>query len=229
MEEAPRSKKRHLLLAFAVLLLPVVLAGCAESTSPQAWFGRPESDFARILQGLFDRIILIATIVFVVVEGILFVALFRFRRRPGQELPSQTHGNTRLEIGWTIAPAVALAFVAVPTVRAIFETYHPDTTNTIKVQVIGHQWWWEYRYPDLGVVTADEVHVPVGQPLAFELGSADVVHSYWLPRFGWKRDAVPGKTNVLAAQVEQPGVYDGTCTEYCGLQHAWMRIRVVAQ
>ncbi|HZR00359.1 MAG TPA: cytochrome c oxidase subunit II [Chloroflexota bacterium] len=225
MEEAPRSKKRHLLLAFAVLLLPLALAGCAESTSPQAWFGRPESDFARILQGLFDRIILIATIVFVVVEGILFIALFRFRRRPGQGLPSQTHGNTQLEIGWTIVPAVALAFVAVPTVRAIFETYHPDTTNTVKVQVIGHQWWWEFRYPDLGIVTANEPHFPVGQKATLTIESADVIHGFWIPGLGGKRDAIPTRVNELWWTPEKTGEYYGQCTQLCATSHANMRIR----
>src|SRR2546430_4047103 len=98
MVEPPLYKKRHLLITLALLSLPLLLSGCTEQVSPQAWFGRPHSDFAAILQGLFDRIILIATVVFILVEGILFLAVFRFRHRRGEGLPSQTHGNTKLEI-----------------------------------------------------------------------------------------------------------------------------------
>ena len=104
-----------------------------------------------------------------------------------------------------------------------------ESPSAMRVEVVGHQWWWEYRYPDLNVVTANELHVPVGVPLRLELTSNDVIHSFWAPQFGWKKDAIPGKTNTMPVQVDQPGVYDGTCTEYCGTQHAWMRVRVVAQ
>lgn len=225
MAEAPRFRSRHLLLLLALFVLPFLLSGCAEKVSPQAWFGRPETDFARILQDLFDRIILIATVVFVVVEGILFIAIFRFRRRPGQGLPSQTHGNTQLEIGWTIAPAVALAFVAIPTVRAIFETYHPEKAGTVQVEVIGHQWWWEFRYPELGIVTANEPHFPVGQKVTLTLTSADVIHGFWIPGLGGKRDAIPTRINELWWTPERAGEYYGQCTQLCATSHANMRIR----
>ena len=111
MAEARRMRPRHVVLILGLMVLMLLMTGCAEKVSPQAWFGRPQTDFARILQDLFDRIILIATIVFIVVEAILFLALFRFRRRPGQGMPAQFHGNTNLEIGWTIAPAIMLVFV----------------------------------------------------------------------------------------------------------------------
>jgi cytochrome c oxidase subunit 2 len=226
MAEAPRLRSRHLLLVLALFVLPILLSGCAERVSPQAWFARPDSDFARILQDLFDRIILIATIVFVVVEGILFIALFKFRRRPGEAaLPSQTHGNTQLEIGWTIVPAVALAFVAIPTVRAIFDTYHPNREGTVKVAVIGHQWWWEYRYPDLGIVTANEPHFPVGQKVTLTLESADIIHGFWIPGLGGKRDAIPTRVNELWWTPEKAGEYYGQCTQLCATSHANMRIR----
>ena len=93
----------------------------------------------------------------------------------------------------------------------------------MRLRVIGHQWWWEFEYPDLGVVTANEVYVPVGAPLSIELESADVIHSFYVPRFGWMRDAVPGTTNRMQVLVERPGTFDGACTQFCGLQHAWMR------
>jgi cytochrome c oxidase subunit 2 len=101
--------------------------------------------------------------------------------------------------------------------------------SALRIRAVGHQWWWEYQYPDLGVATANELHVPLGVPLQIELDGADVIHSFWVPQFGWKKDMIPGKTNVMWVQPEQPGVYDGVCTEYCGTQHAWMRIRVVVE
>jgi cytochrome c oxidase subunit 2 len=225
MAEARRFRPRHLLLILGLVVLTLAMSGCAEKVSQQAWFGRPESDFARLLQDLFDRIILIATVVFVLVEGILFVALFRFRNRPGRGLPAQFHGNTPLEIGWTIAPALMLVFVAVPTVRAIFDTYHPDRTNTIKVSVIGHQWWWEFRYPDLGIVTANEPHFPLGQKVTLTLESADVIHGFWIPGLGGKRDAIPTRVNELWWTPEKAGEYYGQCTQLCATSHANMRIR----
>lgn len=225
MAEARRMRPRHVVLILGLVVLMLVMTGCAEKVSPQAWFGRPQTDFARLLQDLFDKIILIATIVFIVVEAILFIALFRFRRRPGQGMPAQFHGHTGLEIGWTIAPALMLVFVAVPTVRTIFDTYHPDRTNTVKVAVIGHQWWWEFRYPDLGIVTANEPHFPVGQKVTLTIESADVIHGFWIPGLGGKRDAIPTRTNELWWTPEKPGEYYGQCTQLCATSHANMRIR----
>jgi cytochrome c oxidase subunit II len=97
------------------------------------------------------------------------------------------------------------------------------------LRVIGHQWWWEYQYPDQQVIAANELYVPVGMPLQVSLESVDVIHSFHVPRFGWMQDTVPGKTNQMSILVNQPGVFDGACNQYCGLQHAWMRIRVVAE
>src|SRR5439155_11022940 len=129
---------------------------------------------------------------------------------------------------WTIAPLLLLSILAIPTLQTMASVDAPSPAAH-RIQVIGHQWWWEYRYPELGVVTANEVHVPTGRPLQLELGAADVIHSFWVPRFGWKRDAIPGKINTMPASIEEAGVYDGACAEYCGLQHAWMRIRIVAE
>lgn len=225
MAEAHRFRPRQVLLILALLVLPFVLSGCAERVSPQAWFGRPDSDFARLLQDVFDRTILIATGVFVVVEAVLFIALFRFRRRPGQGLPSQTHGNTRLEIMWTIAPAVALAFVAVPTVRGVFDTYRPPLASQLQVRVVAHQWWWEFHYPELGIVTANEPHFPLGQTVYLSLESADIIHGFWIPNLGGKRDAIPTRTNILWWTPERAGEYYGQCTQLCGTSHANMRVR----
>jgi cytochrome c oxidase subunit 2 len=98
-----------------------------------------------------------------------------------------------------------------------------------RLYVIGHQWWWEYAYPDLGVITANELHVPVGVGLAIDLESRDVIHSFFVPHFGLMRDAVPGKTNHLSLSVDRAGTFDGVCTQFCGAQHAWMRQRITAE
>jgi cytochrome c oxidase subunit 2 len=180
------------------------------------------------MTALFRFVLVLSAVVFVLVAGVLLFVIVRHRARPGEADPNQIHGNRRLEVAWTLAAFLLLAIIFVPTLQTM-TTVEAQTASGMRVEVIGHQWWWEYRYPDLGVVTANEMLLPVGQPARIELQSADVIHSFWVPRFGWKRDTIPGKTNLLAATVEQAGTYDGTCTEFCGLQHAWMRIRVVAQ
>lgn len=179
------------------------------------------------IANLFVVVLVISAVIFLLVAGLLVYILFRYRGRPGEPDPAQVHGNRNLEIVWTVAPAlilVVLFFLGLQTMNTVNAT----DPSALRIKVIGHQWWWEFQYPDRGVVTANEVHVPVGVPLKFELESADVIHSFWVPKLGWKKDAIPGKTNDMWVQFDQPGVYDGPCTEYCGLQHAWMRIRLVA-
>jgi len=174
-----------------------------------------------------------ALVVLVVVQALVVYAILKFRRRPDEaegpeEVPAQVHGNTRLELAWTAAPALLLVLIFVLTVRTM-GSVEAEAASAMRVRVIGHQWWWEYQYPDLGIVAANELHLPVGQPVRLELESADVVHNFWLPQFGWKKDNTPNHVTPMNVQVDQPGVYDGACTEFCGVQHAWMRIRVVAQ
>ncbi|PYO74106.1 MAG: cytochrome c oxidase subunit II, partial [Gemmatimonadetes bacterium] len=159
------------------------LVGCG-GPFPQSTFA-PRSDFARATDVLFRDIFWWAAAVFVVVEARLLVALIRFRHREGRAAPKPTHGHTVLEIAWTLAPAVILVFVAVPTVRTIFSTAADEAPpGGLKVEVIGHQWWWEYKYPDLGITTANEMHVPVGKPVQVAITSADVIHSFWAPVLG---------------------------------------------
>ena len=218
---------RRLAPVLALLVVTFVLVGCGEAPSPQAWYGRPQSDFARILDGLMSQIVFLAAIVFVVVEAVLFYALFRFRQRRTGEMPSQTHGNTRVEILWTIAPAVVLAFVAVPTVRAIFESYQPSREGALQVKVVGKQWWWEFQYPELGIVTANEVHFPAGTRAILSLESGDIIHGFWVPQLGGKRDVIPTRVNLLWWTAEQPGLYYSQCTQLCGTSHANMRARAI--
>src|SRR5467141_874277 len=159
---------------------------------------RPRSDYGRAIDHLFTDIFWWAVILFVIVETLLLIALIRFRHREGRPAPKPLHGHTALEIGWTLAPAV-----------------------------IRHQWWWEYKYPNLGVVTANELHVPVAKPVQLSITSADVIHSFWAPALGGKRDAIPGHVTRIAFRADSVGEYSGQCAEFCGHSHANMGLRVV--
>jgi cytochrome c oxidase subunit 2 len=171
-----------------------------------------------------------SALVFLLVIGALayFVVRYRDRGRPGDPEPRQIHGHTRIEIAWTIAPVVLLTVLFFLAARTMWTVEAAAPPDALEIRVFGRQWWWEYQYPSLGIVTANEVHVPVGRPVRFVVTGADVIHSFWLPQLGWKKDAIPGKTNDLNAEFLEAGLYDGWCTEFCGTQHAWMRVRLFA-
>ncbi len=215
-------------LAPALCVLALALAGCASEHYPQTTL-RPLSDFARIGDDIQTTTFKWAVVVFVLVEGALLYAIFRFRGKPGDAEPKQVHGNTTVEIIWTVVPALILAAIAVPTVRGIFQTNSLPASDAFQVEVIGHQWWWEFRYPSLNVTTANELHVPVGQTVSLRMRTADVVHSFWPPRFAGKRDVFPNRETRLWFKAEEPGEYPGQCAEFCGIQHARMAFRVRAQ
>jgi cytochrome c oxidase subunit II len=220
---------RHLRRWACVLPLLVLLAGaCSPGHYPQTAL-RPLSDFARIGDDIQNNTLYWATGVFVLVEGALLYAIFRFRGRPDDPEPSQVHGNTVIEIIWTVIPALILAAIAVPTVRGIFQTNAIPTGDVLRVDVVGHQWWWEFRYPTLNLTTANELHIPVGQTVSLHLGSADVIHSFWPPRFAGKRDVFPNRETRLWFKAERTGEYPGQCAEFCGIQHGRMAFRVRAQ
>ena len=210
-----------LLALFLVLLL-----GCTPS-HPQSTF-ETAGPVAKMQLDLFIIIFWAAVGVFIVVEGILLYAVIRFRRRPGQGIPKQVHGNTPLEIFWTILPAIVLAVIAVPTINTIYDTAKPPTDDAFEVTVVGHQWWWEFKYPELNVVTANELRIPVGEPIALTLESEDVIHSFWVPKLAGKTDVVPNNLNTMWFQADEPGTYLGQCAEFCGIAHALMRLSVVA-
>ena len=176
-----------------------LLSGCFPASQYPQTALEPLTEYGAKQQRLWEQILLPAIVVFVVVEGILLYAIWRFRARPGQPRPEQIHGNTRLEIAWTIAPALVLVLIAVPTVRTIFFTQGlpPDYDRALKVTAIGHQWWFEFQYPGLNITTANELHVQRGQTVYFDLQSADISHSFWFPLQGGKRDMVPTHTNHL--------------------------------
>lgn len=205
-----------------------VLGGCG-GEYPQSTL-HPSSDFATRLDGLFDQIFWWAVGVFVVVEGVLLYALIKFRERPGGPRPKEIHGHVLMEVAWTVVPALILVAIAIPTIQTIFIVDRPTTDeDAIVVEAIGRQWWWEFRYPDLGIVTANEAHVPVGRTVDLRLRSADVLHAFWIPKLGGKRDLVPGHENNLWFRPDSTGVYWGQCAEYCGTAHALMGMRMVVQ
>ena len=217
--------RRILRLSAFVWVLAFALAACSND-GPYNTF-RPAGPVADKQNDLFWLVFWIATAVFVLVQGALVVVMVKYRRRSPDDTPKQIHGNSRLEVIWTILPALLLAGVAVPTVGTIFDLAE-SPAGAMRVEVVGHQWWWEVRYPDLGVVTANEVHIPTGEQVVMELTSNDVIHSFWVPRLAGKQDLVPGRTNTLNFAADRPGTYRGQCAEFCGLSHAQMRFRVVA-
>jgi cytochrome c oxidase subunit II len=189
----------------------------------------PHSDFGREIDFLWDRLLLMGTIVFILVEGVLIFVMVKYRRRDNQATPPQTHGSTKLEITWTLIPAVVLVFIAVPTVRTIFITEAQAAPGSLNIDVTGHQWWWEFKYPEYGVTTANEIYLPVGRTVNFRLRSADVIHSFWTPQLGGKRDVITNRTNYIWYTPDSStasSVWNGFCAEYCGSSHANMRFRV---
>jgi cytochrome c oxidase subunit 2 len=189
----------------------------------------PAGDLGQEIDRLFRLILWLAAGVFVIVEGLLIYVAIKYRARPGQPPPLRVHGHTLLEIGWTLAPAVILIIVAVPTIQTILRTDGPAPAGALEASVIGHQWWWEYRYPESGVVTANELHLPVGRPVVLSMTSADVIHSFWAPRLGGKRDVIQGRSNRLRFRPDSVGVFLGQCAEFCGESHANMGLRVVVE
>lgn len=206
----------------------LALATACGGPYPQSTLS-PTADLGFQIDGLFRLILWLAAAVFVVVEALLVYIAVRYRARPGRQPSAGVHGHTLLEISWTLAPAVILVIVAVPTIRTILRTQRAPGPDALEVSVIGHQWWWEYRYPASGVVTANELHLPVGRPVVLALTSADVIHSFWAPRLGGKRDVIQGRTNRIEFTPDSTGVFLGQCAEFCGLSHANMGLRVVVE
>jgi cytochrome c oxidase subunit 2 len=223
----PRKRPRRLASALILVAGALVLGACGEKY-PNSTFTHL-TDFNTIIDGLWNRLLLLGTIVFVLVEAMLVYTIIKFRKREGAPEPKQTHGNSTLEITWTVIPVIILAMIAVPTVDAIWKTEAKAVPSSIQVQVIGHQWWWEFRYPQYGVVTANELYLPAGRTANFQLNSRDVIHSFWTPQLGGKRDVIANRTNYIWFTPDSSlagSVFNGFCTEYCGSSHANMRFHV---
>ena len=212
------------LSAAAILLL----MSCTPS-HPQSTFDAA-GPVAEKQRTLFYIIFWAALFVFIPVVGTLVYAVFRFRRKPGDDqIPAQTHGNTPLEIAWTIAPVFVLAVIAVPTIIYIFDIARTPSGDVLEINVTGHQWWWEFEYPDQQLITANELHVPVNTDVKLNLRSDDVIHSFWIPKLAGKVDVIPRNINKMKFKADYVGTFFGQCAEFCGEAHAYMRFRVIVQ
>ncbi len=217
----------------------LLLASCSGS-GPQTSLN-PKGPMSRDIDNLWQLVFIIAAIVFTVVQVGLLYSLWRYRARKGDDRePVQLHGNTRLEILWTIIPVVILASIGVPIIKGIFEIHEiPVGPDVVQVKVTGHQWWWEFAYPDLtsddgrSLVTANELHIPAGRKVNLTMTSADVIHSFWVPSLAGKRDLVPGRISHLTLEADDPTPpgepLPGQCAEFCGLSHADMRFKVFVE
>ena len=249
-------------MVLGLAALALVAAACAPNATQSAL--EPRGPYAQKSFDLFVPVFWVAAAIFVVVEGTLVLFAIRYRHRKNRSrIPPQVHGNTRLEIAWTILPTLILAGVAVPTIATIWDLAAKPQGDVLEVNVLGHQWWWEFDYPDQRIVTANELHIPTGMPVyvtlcavGFGYGApvpsaggppapsacqtvppdgqpsaaigAAVLHSFWVPQLAGTEDVVPGQTNHLTLQADEPGVYQGQCKEFCGLSHAYMKFRVIA-
>jgi len=220
-----RSRRGATVFVAAVALL--ALAACSGGDYPNSTF-LPTTDNNRDVTALWNRMMFWGTVVFVIVESLLIYTILKYRRRPGGPEPRHVHGNTLMEITWTLAPVLILVLIAVPTVRTIFKTQAKAPAGSLEVEVIGHQWWWEFRYPQYGVTTANELYLPQGRPVNFALRTADVLHSFWIPSLAGKRDLISNRTNYLWFTPDSTGeaAFNGSCNEYCGASHANMKFRV---
>ncbi len=232
----PRARTGHLLFGLALLLIGLLAAGCIGDTDTPQNTLNPAGEVADKQRDLFLLAMWPALIIMIGVLGAIVVMLLRFRRREGDPIPRQTHGNTPLEIGWTILPAlIILGFVGVPMLPVLFDIGRDPSADAYPVNVTGIQWAWQFEYPDVTdsqgnpVTTIKELHIPVGREIALTITSGDVNHSFAVPRLAGTRDAVNGRKNVMWIKADHPGSYAGQCRELCGTGHAGMLITVIAQ
>ena len=220
------SKWKRLSVVLITSLTVLALAGCQSTQN----ILNPFSPAAESTAWMFYLVFWIAVIIFILVEALLVFFVLRYQRRAENEHPEQYHGNTKLEITWTVIPALILVVVFVFTIRTMGEVGPSNPpAKGMPIRVIGHQWWWEVQYNDGKVKYATDVHIPAGQVVNVELTSQNVIHSFWVPSLMGKTDVVPGHTNTTWLLTDQLGKYDGQCAEFCGAQHANMLFNVIVQ
>lgn len=222
----PSTSRRSSLSLLFALVLPILLSACT-------WGGNhsplnPASGPTETVNRLWWIMFWMSIVIEALVAGLVVISLIRFRRKAGDPDPVQISGNTRIEIAWTIAPAMILVVLLVLTLTTMINISEPKGT-TMRVTVTGHRWWWEFDYQGMNIVTGNEMHIPLDEPVHIDLRSADVIHSFWVPALAGKRDAIPGHDNTLWISANKPGTYRGECTEFCGAEHANMNFIVVAQ
>jgi cytochrome c oxidase subunit II len=217
-------------IAPIILPLALILAGCSTGDPYDALGGRGET--SEQINNLFYPVFFVAVFVFFAVEGLFLFTIMRFRKRPNSDLlPVQTHGNTRLEVGWTIVPSVVLAIISVPTIATIVDL-SKKPADALEVRVVARQWFWEFHYTGPNgqdIVTANEMHIPTGRKVYARITSEDVIHSFWVPNLAGKQDAVPNHTSDLTFSAKANGVYQGQCAEFCLDSHALMKFIVIAE
>lgn len=236
MRRTFRALIRRALPALSVLFFVIASlsahAGADGAQTPSIF--SPDSTPADSIRHLSHLVLAVTGAIFLVVAGALAYVIVRFRQRPnddGKE-PAQVYGSNPVEVAWTTVPMLIVVVLVLATARVISQIQNaPRPESAVEVVVTGHQWWWELSYPKLGVVTANELHVPVSSPLLrkptfIELRSADVVHSFWVPRLAGKTDVVPNRHNRMWIEPLRTGLFVGQCAEYCGTQHAKMLLRV---
>ena len=208
------------------LVVALALAACSND-SPSALDGKgPE---ARTIAGVSWLMFGLSAVVYVVVAGFIVMAIRRGRRRPADspKPAREIKDDTFIWFGGIVAPVVILAVLAVVTIRTT-QDLRAVEQGELRIQVAAKRWWWDVRYPDAGVATANEIHIPAGRPIDIELTSDNVIHSFWVPQLAGKVDTIPGQTNHLRLKATEPGTYRGACAEYCGIQHANMSYLVIA-
>src|SRR5581483_11227331 len=221
-----------LLLPYYISMAPAADASGSAVSSTSIF--APASTPAKTIFGLSIFVLTITAIIFAVVAGLLFYSIVKFREKAsdaGRE-PAQVYGSTQIELAWTVIPVLIVAVLFLATARVIHAIQDaPKPAAALDVTVIGHQFWWESRYPKLGIVTANELHIPISDPAHptptfLKLLSADTDHSFWVPELGGKTDLIPNRVNQMWLDPLRPGIYLGQCAQYCGTQHAKMLLRV---
>ncbi len=228
---------RRLVAAALLIAVLALLVGCGAVDDPQNTFAA-EGDVARKQRDLLIIWVLgPAAVIFVVMQALLIYALIRFRRKKGRELPRQVHGNNRLEVARTIAPAILLLIITVPTIIGVADIGRAPADDALQVRVTAFQFRWLFEYLDPEYADANgeplrianELHIPVDREIGVTLESVDVIHSFWVPKLAGKLDVIPGRTNSMWFNATKIGSYSGQCAEFCGFQHADMRLIVVAE
>lgn len=217
------------------ILIATAILGLAADSGGTTNIFKPESTPARAISGYSILVLAICAAIFVIVAALLAYIIIRFRWRPGDENsePPQVYGSNQIELAWTILPIIIVFVLSLVTARTIADVQNKKAPEkAMQVVVVGHQWWWEIRYPEYGIVTANELHVPASEgdekyPTFLKLESADVAHSFWVPQLAGKTDVIPNRENRMWIEPTKPGTYLGNCAEYCGTQHAKMMIRVI--
>jgi cytochrome c oxidase subunit 2 len=228
--------KQSVMQIFAFLFCFIAGSASATADSPISSTNifAPASTPAKTIFGLSMFVLALTAVIFIVVAGLLVHSAVKFRGHPGDanREPPQVYGSTQIELAWTVIPVLIVFVLFFATARVIHAVQDaPKPAAALDVTVIGHQFWWEFRYPKLGIVTANELHIPASDPARptptfLKLLSADTDHSFWVPELGGKTDLIPNRVNEMWLDPPRPGIYLGQCAQYCGMQHAKMLLRV---